>query len=366
MSKKIIIIIAASVAVLVLLVFAGYKLYVGVSAFAEAEKNLQSSLLRLNRYYAGNPFPSQENIGKESANLKTLDDWFVTLVEGIRNGQLQESHERRPSKFIDTLTEKRNEIKALAGNVRPAVLLAADFAVGFKKYNSGDLPDPKYVPRLTQQLTVMDSVCRIMIESGVREIFAMQRENIEATSGRGVARGRSGGSSGRSARRPRPEDGATVRSSVFADDMKASKANPDAGIIAKGKLFTKFHFCYLIKADETSLVTLLNSLSESPMFLVVTKVSVQKDKNDIVLPEKEEEGEASGGLTGGALLASMLRRPSDDAGERESEVAPDVPAAPKVDLSREQKVVSGPAFEKLLDVLIEFDVYRFDKTEVSK
>lgn len=372
MSKIKIIVIGASVLVVSLLIFAGYKLYVGVTAFSEAEKTLQTSITRLNRYYAAKPFPSKDNIDKEAANLKTLNDWFYTLVEGIRKGQIQDNQEKRPSKFIDMLSEKQNEIKMLANNARPTVALLDDFALGFERYSAGDLPDPQYVPRLTQQLIIMDTLCRILIDSGVQEIIKVQRETIELSET---------GVSAKYARTDKQSGKKTTKSSL-ADEFKGNSVNIAAGTIQPGELFTKFSFRYLIKIDETSLVTLLNRIAASPLFAVTTGILIQKDENDVVLPEgksdaedtihgKKAKGAVSSGKTAADILAGLSSEPSavdvaSNPEPSETKVADETLEQPVKRLSRKQRMVSGGPFEKPIDVLIDIDVYRFAEVEVAK
>lgn len=356
MSKKKIIFIAAGVVVLALLVFSGYKLYTGITSFKMAEKNMNLSKKKLRKYYIADPFPSENNIIQEQDNVETLNKWFKTLVDALRKGQLAESHEKMPSKFIDVLTKKRVSITKLAASdtENPVEIVSGeDFALGFKRYSEGDLPDPEYVPRLTQQLAVIEDVCTMMIEEKIDKIVSVQREIIETSGSTPLHK--------KQIFRARP-----THTKKWTGAFQKELVNPDAGIMKPGELYTKFHFIFTIEADEEVLIKVLNRIAQSSMFMSVTGIEIAKHEGDIVLPKPaDKDPDKSGGQgtgvssSGSEALDFILSGGKKPAAPEKTEEDQQKEEKPEIRLSRQQRQVSGDYFEVPLQATIEIDVFRF-------
>jgi hypothetical protein len=310
-AKKNIMFVAGGVAFLLLLLLIGAALVGSFIKKRASDQVLSEKRMEFQSVYATKPFPSGRNGAREKENVKNLRAWFVQLVDLARKGQVEPS-ERSPSNFMSLLSEKRKQLDGMAKAV--GTVLPADFGFGFDRYfaSSGALPAPDDVPRLTQQLVVVDKISTVLFDAKVDQIDSIEREEFE---GANEAPGENGGS-----RRVRPED--ELR-------MQAAK---NAGVMAPGAWSAKFHLTVKVKAREKSLLAVLDRLAAHEMFVVVTSVGTAKTAPD-VKEAAVKKAVAPGGL---AVL-----EPDDTA------------------LSRAQRTVSGPVVEVPMDVTIELDVYRF-------
>jgi len=313
-AKKNIIFVAGGVAFLLLLLLAGAALVNTFMRKRSSEQALAGKRMEFQSVYATKPFPSGRNVAREKENGKNLRAWFVQLLDMARKGQVEPS-ERSPSNFMSLLSEKRKQLDGLSKSV--GTVLPADFGFGFDRYfaSSGALPAPDDVPRLTQQLVVVDKISMVLFDEKVDQIDAIEREEFEGV----------GDASGETAepRRLRPEE-----------ELKMQAAK-NAGVMAHGAWSARFHLKIKIKAHEKSLLGVLNRLAAHEMFVVVTSVTTSKTAVDVkeAVVKKTVNRDASGG-------AAVLE--------------PDAAT-----LSRAQRTVSGPVVEGPMDVTIELDVYRF-------
>jgi hypothetical protein len=323
-NKKMIFIAAGFVGVLIL-GGVGFKLYSGISKFDGAEKTLTDSMRSLKRSYASKPFPSSQNVAREKKNVQVLEKWFVTLMTNLREGQVHPDKEKRPSKFMRLLEDKRKKLNALGLKKKPNPL-SEDFMFGFSKYlaEGSELPAPDDVPRLTQQLVIVEKLCSLLIDAGVASIDEISRDLFEER----VATGR--------------------RGQKKADLSKA-------GLIEGSALSAKFHFEFEITALEDSFWTVINNMASHDMFVVVTDLTITKDPDDIVLPTaKIEDGKDS----------PKKRRDKKPEAEVEVEDAPKLTTLQqKLAMARRRRVVSGEKFEIPMAVTLGIDVYWFRPEE---
>lgn len=346
MSKKKIILIAGGVITLAALIFAAYKLYDGINSFSAAEQKLDVSMRALKRYYAMNPFPSDQNIKIESDNITTLNDWFVTLVSNLKKGEILPEKEKSPSRFMKLLDLKKRGVEKLAGENRTKLAEGNAFAMGFESYfkEGSELPTPDDVPRLTQQLIIIEKVCNILLEEGASEIGKIVRENFSGTGGE-----ESGDlSSSQNVGRRRVGAGRNRATNVAGagSDSGVFLYNKDAGLMGPADLYAKLHFVVAFKMGEKAFLGLLNRLAQDPMFIVVTSVTIEKQGDDIRMPSSEEK-------------KNVLADGKDKDSEKSKESVVQQPKEKEPALSRQQKQVSGLEFEKPLSVVLEFDVCRF-------
>lgn len=363
-SKKKAVMMGLGVIFLALLAFVGLKLYQGVSLFSKAEADLDSALKEVSRYYARDPFPSMDNINVEAANVTTLEDWYATLTEELQKGEVGPAKGMSPSKFKEHLGEKRELLARLAEENRVILAEKEEFSVGFEKYfaKGSEMPLPSNVPRLTQQLTILEKLCTTLIEERVSEISKIQREVFEISPAAAGASSvtastiDSGAGSGSRIRR---------RSTDSTMSDTSEMLNAKTGLIEEGMLFASMRFRLSFKAPETVLVNVLNRLAKDTMFAVVSSITIKKDGEDVFLPKSHEEEEEDKKRQGQTSVAtgSPRRLKSTDVTEdgpdkqKEDEAPKDKISEKK--FSRKLQLVSGPKFEKPMNVILEVDVYRF-------
>jgi hypothetical protein len=329
-----IIVLAGCVIGALLFLGAGFVLYRGVVQFGEARDDLEDAKLDLGRYYEAKVFPSESNVNRERDNTKQVDLWFKELVGELCKGNVI-SDERSPSKFIGVFESvQRRLVKEArkAGTVLPDP--ADSFSFGFGQYSgTGTLPKPTDVPRLTEQLVIVNRLALILFNNRVKTVTKIEREAFEQADQ--SADSQAGESRRDDRRRDRRSDSRRDR-----DRRKptASASVGDAGRIRAGELYARMHFVLEFRAKQSALLDILNALAAHPMFIVVTSVSLSKPTPELVPVIAEEESEDSRAGFGGELTS-----------EKTAEAPKLGPKYP----------VCGIKMEIPLDVRLELDVYKF-------
>ena len=169
------------------------------------------------------------------------------------------------------------------------------------------MPNLSDVPRLVQQLKIIEALCDILQEAGITELVAIERDNFEqAAQGTDASAGRRGA----------PPPGAAVNT-------------PDGE-----KMVSSQHFKISVRARENAVIDMLNLLASRPMFMVVTWIEMSN-------PNQEY---SSGGPVAAPVPAAGASTPG-------------VPAPAVSDPSaRERQIVLG---REELDVKLDLDVYQF-------
>ena len=333
--KKILLIVGVAV-IVVLVGLAGFLLFRGYNAFREANNKLRDSVTSLKSFYARDPFPSEENVSREEGNVRTLQQWRGNLLAAFRKGQIEPSP-LTPARFVTVYSDTRNRIAALAD--RAGTSLPGGFAFAFERLaETGELPSPSDVPRLTQQLRIIEQVCMMLFSEGVPEILSVTRDVFEADAAE------SGG--------PAPVRRIGRRGATRSRPQRTGRnPNADVGLLQEGDLQTSLGFEVELRIRESQLERLLNRLAAHDMYAVVKTLALSKSEDDIRTPP------APGGAGGATDPMGM----ADGAGTAaEAEAAPAAPARP---LSRDQRLVSGPELEQPMKVILQIDVYRFAEGE---
>lgn len=300
-------VVGALVAV-VLIVGSALLLVSSVRQTAKTQRQLSSKRSELDRIYKREPFPSKENVQRELDNTTVLREWYGKLVNEAGKGQL-EPEERSPSTFMSLLGQtQRTLIAESKGEGR----LPENFAFGFDTYfgASSRLPDPKHVPRLTQQLKIVESLCRLLFAENVTSIKAIRRDQFEA-----------------------PVEG-EVREPP-AKGKKEAPAPAETDGIPEGALYGKLHFSIDFEVRESSLLAILNQLARHDLFMVVTRVEVAKQQDDVPKAVRPE--------------APPVAAPT---------VTGTPPPAPEP-LRRQERLICGVAVESPMLVTLDLDVYQF-------
>ena len=338
---KNIMVVVGVVIVVLLLLGAVFVLGVGVWRLAKSEKQLGKLKGQWKEFYQkSKPFPSRENVLKEKENNQTIDNWFSKLMKALRKHQV-EPENKSPSMFKGVLDEKRNKMLALARESDKDIV-KSDFAFGFSRYlASGNLPAPENVPTLTQQLLIIEDLFGLLVESNVKEVLAIEREEFDAAGGEGdghgfapLPPGMPGLSPGPQARRP--------------------------GAIEGESLYGKLHFVFEFRAKESAVWDALNRLANHGMIVVVTSVQLDSEGPDVLKMIGAGAGEAAKGPGAEAVEdeAQPRRSVTRKTKKPEAAVAPKAEEEKKIP-TRQERVVSGPTKAFPVKARVEVDVYRF-------
>jgi hypothetical protein len=321
--RNIIVGLLATVIVLVY-VLCGVLLWRGAVALWAVKGQLDSSKGELEMLFAHDPFPSEQNLADERQNLSVLQGEFGRLLASLSEGQV-EPVEQGPPKFIAQFWETQKDLLAKAKDA--GITVPKDFPFGFARHMPGALPAPQDVPRLTQQLRIVQNLCGMLYASHISELRGFGREEFET-----------GVSSGPIV----PEEPAAPRvrgRRVEAGPSSLNMVRPDAGQIAPGELYGRWHFVTQFAAKENALIEVLNQLAKSKMFVVVTRLEVTgEDKPFARAAEK----------------AAAENKP-------EAGATTNAPAEPP---ARELRIACGR--DASVSVKLELDVYQFGKVPASE
>lgn len=344
MTLKKILISVGVVVILVLVGFAGFLLYRGYREFSMASVKLGQFTSQRRSYYDKEPFPSAENLQREKENVDVLNGWVDRLLESLRRGQV-EPQRVTPSGFRKVFNDTQQALLARARS--NGIEVGEGFAFGFDHYATGELPVPTDVPRLTQQLAIIEEICKIFFEEGVGEIVFIERDEFEG----GPTDVGAPGSPSSSSRRTRPG----VRRPSRPGGSPSQTARSDAGILKEGALFSQLHFQFGLESKEAPLLAALNRLAAHDMFVVIGSVSFEKTADDVRAAVTEKAEPKVGRPVARAGLLDVLN--GVESGEGAASAQPE--AVPRPFVSRHERVVSGPELEQPMRVNLELDVYRF-------
>lgn len=249
------------------LLSAGFVLYRGISRFGQAHEALDTAKTRLEGFYREPVFPSSDNVRRENTNTVKLAGWFDELAAELRKGNVV-SDERSPSTFKSVYLEK-TLARLLQEAQAAGTELPANFGFGFGQYaGTPTLPSPEDVPRLMEQLVLVNRISRILFANRVKALGSVERAAFEvpalspATSAVAPP-----APAGPSSRRQRPQPAA-------APPLAASAKQ--SGVVTEGALFGKHRFVIEFSAKESAVIGVLNALVASPTFTVVKVVRLNK------------------------------------------------------------------------------------------
>jgi len=306
--KKNILIISGGLAAVLMVMLSGFLLYRGKIQLQEADERLEESKNALVDLHKSNPFPSRDNVETEKRNVAELRSSFGKLMTELREGEVQPIANITPSTFMDLLYAKRSEMIDQAK--QSGTILPANFAFGFDRYCDKDskLPPPDELPLLSQQLIVVETLSDIIFREKAKEIIKITKDDVDVKSGQaGVV-------------------------NVSADKKQR-------------QLFSKLHFVIDFKAKESALLGILNNISTSKMFMVISCIKLEKDGPDVLdaaKPKSHEENEPK--------LADLAPPRGTGVVTRTAAMA----------VSREDRMACGVSIEKPMKVRLTVDAYKFN------
>jgi len=337
-SRRKAIIVAAVVLFALLFAGVGVLLVRGFMAFSRAEASLNDTKGRLEFLYGRNPFPSDQNLERERANLDVIEKEISSLLGALSRGQV-EPLEQSPAKFVGQFWEAREAMLVKAEAAGVTVLGKKEFDFSFGRQMTGGLPTQKDVARLTQQLRIVQSLFDVLCTSRIAELRGIGREEFEEeATGAGAARAAAVPPSGH-------HKGAGGASGPAMNTVDA-----EAGLVPEGKMFGTWHFSFDFAANESALIRVLDGFARNPLFTVVTRVELVGDsKMNAKAPEAAPA--PSAGLKGAAAKRAARGATAP---------AKPVPAAA---LSSDLRIVCGR--DTPVSVRMEVDVYQFAKPAAS-
>lgn len=309
-----------------LLVGAGAGLFISARLYARQVVALDALTARLQQLFRRDPFPAKANVYKEAENLKDVIDRYNELNELLRVGQVN-LQPMEAADFMQFLEKSMRKLRDRLQNAR--IKFPEKYAFGFDKYAGGQLPASGDIPRLVQQLKIIEAFCDILQEASITELVAIERDNFEqAARGADAAVGRRG----------MPPSG-----TPGAPGTPAMPSPENAAFLpGEGKLMASQHFKIVVKAKENAVIAMLNLLASQPMFMVVTRIEMN---NPI------QEYNAGSPVSAPAVVTRAPGTPGTPG-------TPGASGTPGITEStaRERQVVLG---REELDVKLDLDVYQF-------
>lgn len=319
-SRRKIIVIAVAVLIGLLFLGAVALLVLGFLKFYEAQSVLEQSKGTLESLYDKNPFPSHKNFELERANIESVRTELTALQAALGEGQVEPSGQN-PAQFVNLFFETQRGLLSKA--TVATITVPKNFDFGFGRHMAGNLPAPQDVPRLTQQLKVVETLCNILYDAKISKLSGIARQEFEVDATANAA----------PAPKPAPGRGKPVVAAPM--DLK-NIVDASAGVVPQGQLFGKWHFAIQFSGRESAVMNTLNGLARSPMFVVVTRLTIQGDEK--LFSRKESVAVKAG-----------------------ADEPPEVKQAPK---SKDYRIVSGR--DAQMDVKLELDVYQFAKPQANE
>lgn len=304
------IIIAGSVMLLVVLGVTIWLSLCSKAAHQTAAEKFKLARKGLEKFYRMKPFPSGDNVKGARANIGSIKtNGSLRLSSELRAAQLDRV-KMSPSKFKELLlnTTRKLEIAAEGHNVS----LPSKFLFGFDRYGGDALPVPDAVPRLAQQLLVVEVIAKILFDAEIQSLESVERELFE---------------SGKKKIKKRPKSHPRFKDPARA----AAKSAVNTDEVNTDELYTRQPFVFQFSTRENALTAALNRLAACGMFVRVS---------DLNIMAKDE-------AVRGPIVAVRL----------DEEVDPDQPVAPAL-ASHDARVVSGRELTPLTVRLV-IDYYEF-------
>ncbi len=312
-----------------LLLAAAIMLHRSVGEYRDVSGQLNSARRHLGELFKRNPFPSEQNIAKEQEHLETLRREFAALRNEMAKGQA-EPVQTAPVRFIERFRNTTASLTDLAEKL--GVKLPEKAAFGFERHLPGDLPGTADVPRLIQQLVIIEQLVEMLYDQGISELVSVRRQEFEAPA--------------RDEPSPRRTGERLWGARVEEPDRSEDPLRKDpakAGLLEDDDDYTSLSFTLEFKAREDNLLNILNALASHSMFIVVTRVEIEnpfewRPARTLRPPPPPANGVATGA---------------------EETVLPD-----PMTLSREERKLTDRVRDTV-NVKIDLRVYRFRKDDTS-
>jgi hypothetical protein len=318
------------VAMFALLAAGGYALVRRTAAAREARGQRDAAFTRLVALFQANPFPDAANADRMNSQVQRLGQMRAAMTNTLAQRDVP-LPELSPSRFIQDLqTALRDRLQARAPIVEGSRVIPEGFAFGFDRYLGANAPMPAEadVPRLAQQLVMVENLVNEVYASQVSALRGIEREVFEAAA----------------ATAPEPE---------AARPRNRARAGASA-------FYRSQRFRMVVEGRQSTIGDLLNRFAAMPMFVVVQDVEMRKQGEDLRPPQAAAPGAPVPGAPGTSVFGSPeAARSTDSAGEAAAPAE-----APVSDLPPSRRLVSGREIDPLIEARIELDVFNFKKEGV--
>ena len=314
----------------VIAVALGAYLALACGKSGEADEALGTQKSKLRRLSQREVFPSAANTESLGAQLQDYETYLDALKGQMREGQTPATEVTRDifQKELAQMLRSLTQMARSKGITVPS--LQANFLYGFERYRNAMVQEND-LNRLMSQVKMVNQLCTILFESGIKELVAVERQLFEG--GPDVAAA------------PEQDDAAARRRRRRGGEEDApAAANPNALFTDPDGMFTKEHFALVFKTNEKGLWTILDRLAKGTPFTVVTRVEIDNAASPSIQVPKEVE----------PLLAAPV--PVSTSGFRTVGQAAQVQKEEEGPVSRDLRVVAGM---EIPTVKLELDVYRF-------
>src|ERR1035437_3051592 len=159
-----------------LLIGAGAGLFLSERLYARQTLALDAVTTSLQQLYRRDPFPAKANVRTEAENLKDVIDRYNELNELLRTGQV-DLHPMEAADFMQFLEKSLRKLRDRLQNAR--IKFPEKYAFGFDKYAGGQLPASGDIPRLVQQLKIIEAFCDILQKAAIVELVAIERDSFD-------------------------------------------------------------------------------------------------------------------------------------------------------------------------------------------
>ena len=316
------------VAMFALLAAGGYALVRRTAAAREARGQRDAAFTRLVALFQANPFPDAANADRMNSQVQRLGQMRAAMTNTLAQRDVP-LPELSPSRFIQDLqTALRDRLQARAPIVEGSRVIPEGFAFGFDRYLGANAPMPAEadVPRLAQQLVMVENLVNEVYASQVSALRGIEREVFEAATA------------------PEPE---------AARPRNRARAGASA-------FYRSQRFRMVVEGRQSTIGDLLNRFAAMPMFVVVQDVEMRKQGEDLRPPQAAAPGAPVPGAPGTSVFGSPeAARSTDSAGEAAAPAE-----APVSDLPPSRRLVSGREIDPLIEARIELDVFNFKKEGV--
>ena len=200
-------------------------------------------------------------------------------------------------------------------------VVASGFNFGFDKYlgESASLPMQEHVDHLTQQLTIIEMICKELYAAKILALEKVERETFEE---QGAAQKTPEETGRNNKRRPRKESAA--KASVVSSQPKQA-----------GDLFSKQRFTFVFKARPDAFVDALNRLAAMDLFVVVAETEFRKTEDPLTKREAKKT-------------------------DKEDKAPGAVAAADPATIPHAERIVTDPDLEPPVSVKLDIDVFSFE------
>ncbi len=158
---------------------------------AEIDANLAEQMSQLNHLLQTKPAPAKENIDILKQDHAQVDHLYQELLANVARSRIHTPPDLRPVAFLQRMASQLAKLSqaAAAANVK----VVDGFAFGFSRYagtpptiparNLSEEETKRVVTLLVKQLSAIEKISSLLIESHVDDITQIRRSEVESSSG---------------------------------------------------------------------------------------------------------------------------------------------------------------------------------------